>query len=102
MKVEGTRDGSARLLLVVGTSPEPVLLLRRLRHEAGHETVGDGGAYPDFGKQIVGVFVDGLQIDVVVVEHGYEHVDDTDDPEVALGVALPVLAGIEERERAEQ
>ena len=78
------------------------LWLRCLRHEAGHQAVGDGGANPYFYEQIVGVLVDGFQIDVHIVERGYEYVDDADGPQVALGVALPVLAGIEERKHAEQ
>ena len=68
----------------------------------GHEAVGDGGTYPDFRQHIVGIFAEGLQIDVVVVERGYQHVDDADGPQVSLGIALPVLSGIEEGERAEQ
>ena len=39
---------------------------------------------------------------VEVVKGGNEHIDDADEPEVALGVTLPVLARIEEGERAEQ
>ena len=80
---------------------ESRLLLRRLGHKAGHETVGDGGAYPDLCEHIVGILVDGLQIDVPVVERGNDYVDDTDSPQVALGIALPVLAGIEVSEHAE-
>ena len=72
-----------------------------LRHETRHEAVGNGGANPDFDKQIVGVLVEGLQVDVPVVERGNEHVDDADGPQVALGVALPVLTCVEIGERAE-
>ena len=73
-----------------------------LGDEAGHEAVGDGGTDPDLGEHIVGVLVGGLQIDVEGVKGGNEHIDDADEPEVALGVTLPVLARIEEGERAEQ
>lgn len=45
-----------------------LLICRSLfRHEAGYQPVGDGGTYPDFGEQIVGVFVDGLKVDVVII-----------------------------------
>ena len=72
------------------------------RNETGHQTVGDGGTYPDFRQHIVGVIAEGLHVDVVVIECGNEHIDDADDPQVALGVALPVLASIEIGERTEQ
>ena len=72
------------------------------RHEAGHEAVGDGRANPYLRQHVVGVFAERLDVDVVVVERGYEHVDDADGPQVALGVAFPVPACIEEGERAEQ
>ena len=68
------------------------------RHEAGHESVGDGGTNPDFREHIVGIFAEGLHIDVVVIKHSNEHVDDADGPQVTLGVALPVLARREEGE----
>ena len=74
----------------------------RFRDETGYKAVGDGGTYPDFGQQVFGVFVAGLQVDVDVIEGGDDHVDDADGPQVALGVALPVLAGVEEGEHAEQ
>ena len=76
------------------------LFLFRFRHEAGHEAVGDGGADPDFREHICGVLIGGFQVDVQVVERGNDHVDDADGPQVALGVALPVLASIEVGERA--
>ena len=69
-------------------------------YEAGNEAVGDGGTDPSLNQQILGVFVDRLEIDVVVVQGGDDHVDDTDSPQVALGVALPVFACIEEGEHA--
>ena len=72
------------------------------RYETGHQPVGDGGTNPDFREHIVGILAVGLQIDVVVIERGNEYVDDADEPQVALGVALPVSAGIKKRERAEQ
>ena len=37
-----------------------------------------------------------------MVERGYESIDDEDEPQVALGVALPVLSRIEIGEHAEQ
>ena len=80
----------------------PIIVSFCFRYETGHEAVGDGGTNPDFRQQIVGVFVDGLQIDVVVVECGNDHVNHADSPQVALGVALPVLPRIEEGEHAEQ
>ena len=73
-----------------------------LRHKTRDHSVRDGGSYPDFGEHIVGVFADGFHVDVVVVEGGYDHVDDADDPQVPLRVTLPFLACIEEGERAEQ
>ena len=73
-----------------------------LRHEAGHEAVGDGGTDPYLRQHVVGVLAERFQVDVVVVERGYQHVDDADGPQVALGVLLPVLPRIEEGERAEQ
>jgi len=80
-----------------------VSIFFRPRHEAGHEPVADGGAYPYLGEHIVGVLVEGLVIhDVEMVERGYESIDDEDEPQVALGVALPVLSRIEIGERAEQ
>jgi len=42
-----------------------------------------------------------FQVDVHVVERGYQHVDDADGPQIALGVALPVLPRIEIRQCAE-
>ena len=48
------------------------------RHETSYETIGDSWAYPDFRQHIVGIFVDGFQIDVVVVECGNDYVDDAD------------------------
>ena len=50
------------------------------RHEAGHQSVGDGGAYPDFGEHKVGIFIDGLKINVDVVECGNERIDNKDHP----------------------
>ena len=69
--------------------------------ETRHKTIGDGGAYPYLGEQIVGVLVDRLLVDVVVVECSYEHIDDADGPQVVLGIAAPVLACIEVCEHAE-
>ena len=71
-------------------------------YKTSHQSIGNGRTYPDLGEQIVGVFVDGLQIDGDVVEYGNERIDDENHPEVAFGVALPFLACIEEGERAEQ
>ena len=79
-----------------------LLCVITFRYKTGHEAVGDGGAYPNFREHIVSVLADGLQIDVPVVERGNDYVDDADGPQVTLGVALPVLTGIEEGERAEQ
>ena len=70
-------------------------LVIHFRHEAGHETIGDGRTNPDLREHISGVFVGRLQIDVQVIERGNEHVNDADGPQVALGVALPVLTCIE-------
>jgi len=78
------------------------LFLLHFRHKAGYEAVGDGGTYPDLREHIVGKFVDRLQIDGDIIKCGNEDVYNADDPQVALGVALPVLAGIEEGEHAEQ
>lgn len=73
------------------------------RYETCHQPVGDSGAYPDFYQHIVGVFiVDLKKLEIVVVEHGNKRIEDEDGPEIALGVALPVLASIEVGERAEQ
>ena len=71
-------------------------------YETGYEAIRDCGPYPDFCKHIIGVFADWLEIDINVIEHGDEYIDNTDGPQIALGVALPVLAGIEEGEHAEQ
>ena len=71
-------------------------------YEAGHEAVGNGGTDPYLNQQILGVFVDRLEIDVVVVQGSNDHVDDADGPQVALGIALPVFACIEEGEHAQQ
>ena len=65
------------------------------RHEARHEAVGDGGTDADLREHVVGVLAGGLQVDVQVVERGNDHVDDADEPQVALGIALPVLARVE-------
>lgn len=67
------------------------LLLFHFRHEAGYETIGDGGPYPYLGEQVVGVFIGHFkERDVDVVKRGYEGIDGEDDPQVALGVALAV------------
>jgi hypothetical protein len=67
------------------------LLLFHFRHEAGYETIGDGGPYPYLGEQGVGVFIGHFkERDVDVVKRGYEGIDGEDDPQVALGVALAV------------
>ena len=73
-----------------------------LGYEAGHQSVGDGGANPYLYQHIVGVFIDWLEIDVEVIECRNDHIDDADHPQVALGVALPVLTRIEIGEHAEQ
>ena len=79
-----------------------VLLILPFRHETRHEAVGDGRTNPNLCEHIVGVLIGGFQIYVQIVERGNEHVDDADGPEIALGVALPVLARIEEGEHTEQ
>lgn len=38
------------------------------RYETGHDAIGDGGAYPYFGQQEIGILVFGFEIDVEVVE----------------------------------
>jgi len=80
------------------------LSLRSLsfRHETRHQPIRDGGSNPDFSEHIVRIFSERLNVDVVVVEGSNDHVDDADHPQVALGVALPVLTRIEEGERAKQ
>ena len=65
------------------------------RHETGHETVGDSGANPNFREQICGVLICRLYVDVQIVERCNDNVDDTDSPQVALGVAFPIFARIE-------
>ena len=91
-----------KMLVVLAVGPIAAPVETSLGDEAGHEAVGDGGTDPDLGEHIVGKLIGGLQIDVEVVKGGNEHIDDADEPEVALGVTLPVLARIEEGERAEQ
>ena len=77
--------------------------LFRFCDEASHQTIGDGGANPYLGEHIVSVFVDSLKIhDVQMIECCDERIDGEDDPQVALGVAFPLPAGIEVGQRAEQ
>lgn len=82
-------------LIVPASEVLGILLLFHLRHETGHETIGDGGTNPYFSKHVVGIIANGLQVDIPVVECGYEYVNDADEPQVALGIVLPVLARIE-------
>ena len=63
-------------------------LFFRLYYKTCHESVRDGWTNPDFCEQIVSVFVDGLQKYSIVVECCNEHVNDTDEPQVSLGVVL--------------
>ncbi len=74
----------------------------RFRHETGHQTVGDGRTNPYLSKQIWGVFIDRLNVNVQIVKCGNEHVDNTDYPQVTLSVALPVLTRIEIHKREKQ
>lgn len=73
-----------------------------LGHETGHQSVGNSGPYPNLGEHIVGVFVARLQHDVDIVEQGDEAIDDEDHPEVALGVALPILTRVEKGEHEDE
>lgn len=71
-------------------------LLICFRYEAGYEAVGDGGTNPNLSHQIGSQFAYILNHDVIVVESGNGGIDDKDEPQVALGITLPLLAGIEE------
>ena len=66
------------------------------RYKAGHQAICDGGTNPYFNEHIICVLIDRLNEYVVVIECGNDYIDDTNHPEVALGVRLPILAGIEE------
>jgi hypothetical protein len=72
------------------------------QHEAGYQSIGDGGAYPDFGKEIFGVFVGRLKNYGNVIEYGNDHVDDINHPQPELGIGFPFLAGIEKSNHEEQ
>ena len=72
------------------------------RNETRHKPVSDGRTYPNFGKEIFGVFIRRLKDNVDVIEYGNEHVDDENQIQVPLGVALPVFAGIEKSEHEKQ
>lgn len=91
---------------VNGQSPnsyaELTLFLFRLRNEASHKPVGDSGANPNFREKVVGVLVDGKKIDGIVIKRGNDHINDENHPQIAPGITLPVLAGIEVREHEEQ
>jgi hypothetical protein len=77
-------------------------LFFRFLNITGHQAIGDGGTNPDFHHDITGELVGGLQDDIDVIQQGNEHVHHKDGPQVSLGIALPVLAGIELSEQDEQ
>ena len=57
---------------------------------------------PDFREQVIGIFVDRIAVNHVIVQSGNDHVNDKKQPQIALGVTLPVFAGIEESEHEQQ
>ena len=77
-------------------------ILFYFRYETGHQAISDGRSYPNFNQEIIGVYSGGLNVEVVVVECGNNHIHQEYHPQITLGISLPFLAGIEECQHEKQ